>query len=336
MRITLLALVAILMTSLTLDAQGIGQRAKNKAKWKLDNKVDQKIDKALDEGFSALEGMFKKSKNEAENPENSETQNGNPPEVSEESANQIKALSGLFGGLMKPAVYEDKYDFTNTFVMEVEMFKKNGKSEGKNKIKYFLDKTGNHFAVEVIEMGTENGKDSEMPDEVLMIHDYPNQSNISLFVQDGQKKGFATSMEGMSKIMDKSGQKMLEKSVDGKDINYTKTGVTKTINGYKCDQYIMDGEDYYQELWTTTEVGFSNEDVFGKMVNVPQMESIKQSHIQGDMPAGMMIQSEGKDKKTGERTVANMKDFSNQAVNINLSGYEVQNISDMMNGYKGN
>ena len=152
------------------------------------------------------------------------------------------ALEGMLGGMMEPANTESEYSFSGFMVMEVTSADKKGKSEDPVRINYLLSK-------EPAFMGM-NFQDPKKPENTTTtIMDTKNQAMVMLMSSDGQKSSFAIKMdyEKMQGMVDEE----VEEQLENPDYKLTKTGNTKEILGYSCEEWLVVSEDGEGRYWIT-------------------------------------------------------------------------------------
>jgi hypothetical protein len=152
------------------------------------------------------------------------------------------AFEGMMGSMMEPATTESEYAFTGFMVMEVVSTDKRGKSEDPVQIQYLLSKQPEFMAM--------NFKDPKKPENTTTtIMDTKNQAMVMLMSADGQKSSFAIKMdyEKMQGLVDEEAEDQLENP----DYKLTKTGNSKTILGYDCEEWLVVTEDGEGRYWVT-------------------------------------------------------------------------------------
>jgi len=94
--------------------------------------------------------------------------------------------------------------------------------------------------------------------------DYANGATIILSDQDGKKTGVVYGIkffeEGIEDDDDYVGES--EEELDYMNPNYKKTGRTKNIAGYKCEEYVFDTEEEKGSFWVTDKAGWKANDTF--------------------------------------------------------------------------
>jgi hypothetical protein len=152
------------------------------------------------------------------------------------------ALEGMMGGMMEPAPTESEYSFTGFMIMEVTSTDKKGKSEEPVRINYLLSKQP-----EFMGMDFQDPKKPENSTTTIM--DTKNEAMVMLMSSDGQKSSFAIKMdyEKVQELVDEEAEVQLENP----EYKLTKTGNTKTILGYDCEEWMVVSEDGEGRYWIT-------------------------------------------------------------------------------------
>lgn len=163
----------------------------------------------------------------------------------EDSSNPVGIdMNKILKGMGEEVETADQYDFFGYVVMEMTSTNKNGKTEDPTKIKSYLSKSSDYTGMEIV--------DPKKPEAVMtMVYDIPNQASILLMDNDNSKSSFAYKMD-FDEIMESAEENAPDPTEDP-DILIEKTGNTKDILGYICDEYHVkskDGEGYY---WITEE-----------------------------------------------------------------------------------
>ncbi|MBN7813580.1 DUF4412 domain-containing protein [Algoriphagus sp. H41] len=160
------------------------------------------------------------------------------------------ALDGMFGGMMQPAPTESEYSFTGYMVMEVTATDKKGKSEEPVRMQYLLS-SGTEF------MGMSFSDPKQPSTTTTTIMDTKNQAMVMLLEDKGNKSSMAMKLnyDKLQGMVDEEAEEQLEQP----DYEITKTGNTKTILGYTCEEYLVKTEDGDGQYWVTEEPieGFS-------------------------------------------------------------------------------
>lgn len=219
----------------SLTAQTVKDRAADRTVNEGNRRIDNKIDQGINRGFDAIEGAFKKKPKNTSGSEES-------TEIEENYGAQMEIMSKLFGGNAK---FEPEYLFDMTYDVAMET-KKGSKVESTGTYEMSLSKAADHFLMEII---TVDGKRQEP--RTRMIFDHNNKSMVSL-VDDGKERtgmAIAFDPEAIATMVVEAAAE--EEEITSGDMVMKRTGATKTINGYKCEQYTYTSPEATGEMWVT-------------------------------------------------------------------------------------
>ncbi|MDR7130655.1 hypothetical protein J2X69_003012 [Algoriphagus sp. 4150] len=169
---------------------------------------------------------------------------------SEDRASGSIDFSKIMKGLGEPVDTEDQYDFFGHIVLEMTSRDNKGKTSDPVLFKSYLAKSSNYTGMELV--------DPKKPEAMTsMVFDMKNQASIVFLENKGEKSSFAYKMD-LDAIDDAVSDHLDTLSVG--DVVVKKTGKTKDILGYPCEEYHVkneDGEGYY---WVTNKAigGYSS------------------------------------------------------------------------------
>jgi hypothetical protein len=171
-----------------------------------------------------------------------------------------KTMMDAFG-LTGNVAYEDDYSFDGYIQMEITSYKKNGKLDDQVVYDNYVHKTKADYAM-VFKDGS---------DKSTIIFDTKNSAMLILTESDGEKTGFATTIdpEAMAEMAEDYEEEE-EATLD--PYNIKKTGKKKNILGYSCDEYLMEDEYSEVHMWVSEKLGkemrkewMNNKQTFGTM-----------------------------------------------------------------------
>lgn len=152
-------------------------------------------------------------------------------------------MSKMLKGLGENIPTEDQYQFTGYITMEMVTTNTKGKVQDPMNVRSFLGESSDYSGMEVMEV---DGKGSA----ATMIFDAKNDASILLMDSDGEKSSLAYRLDAatLESITDKA----IDEQEEDPEFSFKKTGNTKTIHGYSCEEYQVtskDGEGFY---WMTS------------------------------------------------------------------------------------
>jgi len=286
--------------------RNVARRAKNRVEQKVEERiyeeveeeVDEEIDKALDEVFE-------------EEGDSTATQTRKTRD--ERDRERAQRIMARMGANTTPVNIEDRYAFSANIKMETETWTNNN-LENKDFINSFFTPDNQVFAYEI-----RNEKNSE-DQKGFFIIDQKNNATIILTEEDGEKNGIVTGIN-MDQLQDfAAGEAEKEGDIEKVDFNKAnKTGRTKKILGYTCDEYVLKGESEESILWISEEKDL-------KMGNF--LTSVyRNSSLVSGYPGGMIMEAETTDLKTNEKSVMRITEINdNITKEIDLSAYNMVNM----------
>jgi|WetSurMetagenome_2_1015567.scaffolds.fasta_scaffold140340_2 hypothetical protein len=272
----------------------VEERVEKKAEEKVDQKVDEEIDKQLDKAIDKDSASVKSGKTEEER-----------------DKERARKLMGGLGFNSTPVKIETSYSFTSNIKMEIETFDKKGKSTNKGLYNTFFNDSNDAFAYEVV--------DQEKRDDQkgMFIFDQKNMASIMLSEDKGEKKGIATGLNLNQASPDSA---KIDANVPNGKVK--RTGNSKRILGYSCDEYLYQDEKYNTSLWVTKDKVWRTGNLYGSIYKNPAMMN--------GMPNGFVMEADTKDLQTSELSVMKVIEI-NEKVNkkFDLSAYEITNLGTL-------
>jgi hypothetical protein len=287
-----LLFLAFLFTIFTVNGQLLStKRVKKSAENKTQQRVDKKVDEGIDKGLDGVEDFLfgkkkKKTKEEIEeievevisdfNDSTYQAAYGDNNSASDGSNDQEPDMSKLFGGGGTVEVAES-FEFNSSIDIVVTTTDKKGNVNKMYMAMLFPDNQ-EYFGME---MKGGDDPNQEMP-PMKMIYDFKNQQMITMMINGAQKIGMVISLD----------EELLEKwaESDDNDIEempeWKKTGKTKEILGYECEQYVFSNEDGNGEAWVADEDDLN----IGYAMNA--MASVQQKNDKGnnEYPDGAILE----------------------------------------------
>src|SRR5690606_6542235 len=154
---------------------------------------------------------------------------------------------------------EDRYTFNTVTTMEIETFKRDGKSDGKALMLMHFNEDAQYTGTQVTSEELKNANS-----DVFIIYDLKNEAMVMLMSSEGSKFSMGYDWKEALKYAEEVAE------AEGEDVNwdeveewnnYTKIG-SKTIAGYACDGYRSENDDATVEIWVSREVGLGMGSMF--------------------------------------------------------------------------
>jgi hypothetical protein len=317
MKLVQLILSILFILNIGYSSAQIVDRSKDRAVNKTNNRVDRRIDQGIDKGLDSIEGLFKKKdKSEDEDAQETEAdqqEDGSKEATKERSTSKEESASqGSYdlSSMFKPAVWESSYTFQLKAVYYTTSTDSKGRVE-ENEMEMM-------FAEDVMGMKTIPKKKGDVP--ALIIIDIKNKTMITLTEDEGEKKGMAIAMNDAQ-------ISSIEEQVEehNSEMTIKKTGKTKTILGYHCEEYEFSGNDTRGNAWVTDEVSYNMSGLLG------MMNTKKGGNSSSMYPGGFLMLSDSKDLKSGDSTHFEAKSVKEKAnEKVDLAPYNVMDPMSMM------
>lgn len=250
-----------------------------------------------------------------------------------------KAFEGLYGedgmpgmdwdkvlsGISSDVEVADQYSFTGYTILEITGKDDKGKDIEPMTMKAFLTEDVQVMGMEVdMDQGKKNKKDGA----AVMIYDFSRNASIILMENEGEKQRMAY---GIDLVKMSEGLEVEEdpENTETGDYTFNKTGKTKTINGYSCEEYVYDSEEGTGAYWITKEP-IQGKNTFWGSDNpflTSKMKNNNSSYFK-DMPQGNLMEMNYESKI--DKSIVDMK-----VIEINDSQKQVFNMSDYPSVFAG-
>ena len=217
-------------------------------------------------------------------------------------------------GLTGNVDYETDYNFDAYIQMEISSYKKNGNLDDKLIYDNYIHKEAADYAMVF----------SDGSSQSTIIFDTKNSAMLILSDSDGEKTGFATSIdpEAMADMVESYAEEEEVEETDLTPYNMKKTGKSKDILGYKCDEYLVEDESSEIHIWMSEKLGkemrkewMKNQQTFGAMF----------SHAYA--LNGMTLEYDILDKDNGKKTVMLVTKIDlNHSHSVATGGYTVMSM----------
>ncbi len=213
-------------------------------------------------------------------------------------------------GLSGNVDYESDYDFDAYIRMEVSDYNEKGKLKDKMIYDSYINSEAVGYAMVF------SDKDSRS----TIIFDDKNSSMLILSDNDGEKTGFAMGID--KEALSEDAEEYAEEP-DTKPYDAYKTGKTKTILGYSCDEYLIEDESIETRMWVSEKLG---KQVRREMLN--NQQTFGAAFYYAAYMDGMALEYSTLDKEDGDRVVMLVTKIDlNQSHTISTTSYAVMSMA---------
>ncbi len=285
----------------------IQEKVQDKVEEKVEERAEKKVDKAIDNQLDKIEDSLEKDAEET--PEGSATED----DRRQERMQRLLKGVGISG---EPVPFADSYSFNHLIQMHIESYDGKGKKENEGEFITHLNPDSKCMAYQMV------SGDMSQPGQGMFIIDAENGATIILNDENGEKTGIVYGMGAFfSSIGDAYEEESLEETPESYLLNpnVTKTGRSKTIAGYKCDEYRYNDETSESEVWITTNLKMNTQDFFSTL--------FKTSLYSHGIPWGYMMEATTVDKNTKEKSFMQVTNVDiNSNVRFSMADYQVTNL----------
>lgn len=230
-------------------------------------------------------------------------------------------VSKIMKGININVPTEDVYNFTGVAEMEMTGTDEKGKAIDPILMTSFITENSDFSAME---FSSNEKKKKEGLEKTIMIFDMKNNASIILMENEGEKTRMAL---GLNYDLHES---IIENdTLSFEDVQFEKTGRTKTIAGYPCDEYKAENEEYVAFYWATQDAIGGIGTFWGKNSSFlsKKMKTANKEYFER-LPDGdiLEITSQNKEDKTTWNMTMTSVDTS-KATNFVMADY-----SNMMDG----
>lgn len=218
-----------------------------------------------------------------------ENNNGGNPSTDNSGQNGNTAPFGFSGGSKKDVQAE--YTFNDNVLIELQNYKKDGKADGDPaQVRYHFSSSNTYFGME---MDSKNKK-GEVESHTFSVAEYEKSQIVMLMENDGQKQGM---------VMKYDLKKQVQEAADTSksDWKMSKTGRTKVILGYTCEEWVAvnEKEGSKNEMWVTKDILLDVTGASSMFAGASRGKSPSSNFTQGPQGFAMeMIMTEKDGKKT--------------------------------------
>lgn len=204
----------------------------------------------------------------------------------------------IMSGIKADVEVESSYAFTGFSLMEITGKDEKGKDIDPIQVKSL-------FSTDEAFMGMEIENPEKREENTVIIYDFNRNATIILIDSEGQRSrmAYGFDFEKMSKGVSKTA---VEDTNNLEDYSLKKTGRSKVILGYSCEEYQMENEDGTADFWIS-EKPIQGNNAFWGGKNPYMSKSMKNQNDRyfKDLPEGNMLEMNFQSKK--DKTVSIIK-----------------------------
>lgn len=186
---------------------------------------------------------------------NKKTENNSTDTTTKNNQPAAQSKGGFLGSMGGKADAQAEYNFNANVLVEIQNYKKSGEKDGDPaNIRYHFNDASEYFATEM-NNADKKGKSTE----TFSVAEFKKNQMVTFINNNGEKTGM---------IMKYDLQKAVNNAKDTSGFEIKKTGKTKNILGYNCDEYIgKDKKGNVTEYWVTKELKYDISKMFASSKN---------------------------------------------------------------------
>ncbi len=226
----------------------------------------------------------------------------------------------MFGQGESDIAIEDSYQFDTNVLYTME-FSSGDENSIVDYSMWFSDKE-NYMATQVSSIKSSSNKNQEMPMSMLSVLDEKNKAMIILMEE--QKIAQVVSMDKIQNLAEK------EASAEGLDPSFKKvekTGNTKKILGYDCEEFYSENEETRYTFWVTQDLDIYQKNMFfniSKSLGGNSFQNIPKE------AKGLMMEMNFEQKTGKGKGRMLVKEIRKESRSIETAGYQFMNLSQFM------
>ena len=301
-------LLVFIAALLVQPAQGqrllkkLTEKAREKVEEKMEEKAEQETEKKVDE---ELDKIFELDDEETD--------------AEKDKARQVRMqrLMKGFGMSGEPVPIADSYQFGQLIQMHIESFDEKGNKISEGEFITHLDPKSKSIAYQTI------SGDMAKEGQGMFIIDAENNAMIILNDENNEKTGIVYGIGTFFQTMGEEWEEDAELEETPETYlanpNVKKTGRSKKIAGYSCDEYVYSDEESESSIWITTDMKMNTRDFFSTL-----FQTSLYSH---GIPWGYMMEVTTTDKETGEKSFMQVTEVDeNSNTTFALDEYQITNL----------
>ncbi|MCA1744969.1 MAG: DUF4412 domain-containing protein, partial [Bacteroidales bacterium] len=305
MRNSLLSTTIIVLLSalcmVPINAQSLMERMAKKAAEKLEQKTEDRIDRKVDESIDKQLDNIE----ESATAEKSDTQSADQDSEAA-SKKRMENLLGKMGISSEPVNYADAYTFNASMRINIKTIAKNGKVKSDGDMVSYLSDNNKYMAYEFV--SGDINVDNAPKNKGIFILDYNNHATLILSEDNNKKTGVAYGLTESFTDETYEDEAYTDNDAEEADWDYNasklkKTGRTKNILGYKCEEYEYADEETKGAVWITKDYKAARSTALPSMFNW--------TAVTFGQTSGFLMASESTDLQSGEKSTMEVTEINN-------------------------
>lgn len=214
--------------------------------------------------------------------------------------------------------FEDQYNFKSSMTMDFESYDPEEGEEQKVLYNMYFSDDHENFAMRFSGRNRDTGKEEQS----LMIFDMKNKVLLMLTESEGEKQGLALNIDPGAEESETEYDDPPEHEgyTDEELFNilFNKTGRSKNIAGYQCEEFVSDDDTLKTELWLSRDARFDYSHAYSYMGGFQGLAS-EATGMQGIVMEMNMV-----DKETGSRAKMLVREINpNNPNTLDITGFSI-------------
>jgi hypothetical protein len=236
----------------------------------------------------------------------------------EYQANYEKQLNIMMAGGNDSIHTEDSYEFKTQILYRMTTTGKDKTSEVDYEM--WFDNDAPYMATRVVD--NKNSDPRDMPASVLTIMD--NKNNAMIVLMEKQKMAQVISMKKMKDVATAENE---TEQIETELPEIKKTGNTKKIMGYQCEEFVSENKTSKYSFWVTRELALFQKNMFFNMSK--SLGGNTFDYIPEDAQ-GLMMEMNYEDFEQQEKGSMKVVDIQKTQKSVSMSDYQLMNMGNWM------
>jgi hypothetical protein len=310
------ALLIISLTTTSVQAQmlrNVAKGAVNQAKSSTENRAAKEVNKEVDKGVNKFIDNLIGTDESEEQPTSNERKA--PDDAAQNSQANVNRFMQKLGVETTEIPRKEEYKFNSQIVTITESTDFDGSKNAPVELVICYNDINSDLMFNT----------SDQSNSQVSIVDNENKCFLVLTNDGGNKTGFATKFdpEALSQTANAMSQSgiITEQAVEEEiECKMAKTGKTKKISGFNCEEYKCENENEIETAWITKDHSINNNNIFGQ---TPWGSEFAKTGFDG-----MIIQYETKSKKDQSSSVMTVKSIdTKKSSSFSTTDYQISSFS---------